>query len=222
MLLILAIVAASYLLGAVPFGYLIGRWAKGIDIRQHGSGNIGATNLGRTVGWKWFPLALALDFAKGALPVALVSHGGLPLEAAPLAVQETAACAGLAAMLGHLFSVYLGFKGGKGVATGAGVIGVLLPWPTLFACAAFGLCLVATRYVSLSSIVAAVALAGARFAMVGADAFGKEQWPATALVLVGALLIIWRHRSNVRRLLAGTEPKLGDGSKKTLAPEHAR
>jgi glycerol-3-phosphate acyltransferase PlsY len=161
------------------------------------------------LGWKWFPLVLLLDIAKGAVPVALIRFGLLPLEEGVLSRGDTAALAGLIAMLGHLFPIYLGFRGGKGVAIGAGVIGVLLPLPTLIALAAFLLVLAVTRYVSLSSIVAAIALIIARFSLLGSAAFAPDERAATAVALFGAALIIIRHRSNLSRLLAGTEPKLG-------------
>src|SRR5947209_7857227 len=117
----------SYLVGAIPFGYLIGR-ARGVDIFEHGSGNIGATNVGRVLGRRFGILVFLLDFAKGALPVLMAARlcGLTELEVPAQSLEVTA---GLAAFLGHLFPVYLRFRGGKGVATGAGVVAMLLPVP---------------------------------------------------------------------------------------------
>jgi glycerol-3-phosphate acyltransferase PlsY len=212
MLALLVLLFAVYLLGAIPFGYVIGRLVGGIDLRQQGSGNIGATNVGRVLGWQWFPVVMLLDFAKGALPVALLRFGVLRVDEAHLSATQAASLAGLVAILGHLFPVYLGFKGGKGVATGAGVIGVLLPLPTLAAAAGFLITLALTRYVSLSSIVAALTLvaAAALEPLLGNPASARADAAAPALLaFVGAILVIVRHRGNVARLLAGTEPKLG-------------
>src|SRR6516164_9073771 len=127
----LCTVVGSYLLGGIPFGYLVGRW-RGIDIFQHGSGNIGATNVGRLLGRRWGVLVFLLDFAKGAVPVLLA---GLVPQGDSLPPATLKVTAGLAAFLGHLFPVYLRFHGGKGVATGAGVVAVLAPWETLLAVA---------------------------------------------------------------------------------------
>src|SRR5262245_17219935 len=128
--LLLALVAvAAYLVGAVPFGYVVPRLIKGIDVTKEGSGNVGATNVGRVMGVGWGVLVFVLDFAKGAVPVAVARYLLPQPEDVP---QDTlAVLAGVSAFLGHLFPVYLRFKGGKGVATGAGVIAVLVPWLTL-------------------------------------------------------------------------------------------
>src|SRR5262245_10739059 len=160
----------AYLVGAIPFGYLIARW-RGIDIFKEGSGNIGATNVARILGKKIGAAVFLLDFAKGACPVALA----LALKPAILVDADGAAGlfskgwfevgAGLAAFLGHLFPVYLGFRGGKGVATGAGVVAVLVPLATLAAFGAWILVLAGWRYVSLASVSAAVVLCAARLVL---------------------------------------------------------
>src|SRR6516162_6075353 len=146
-------IVAAYFAGSVPFGYLIAR-RYGIDIRSIGSGNIGATNVGRQLGRKLGIVVFILDFAKGAVPVAVARlldlNDWLPVAA------------GLAAFLGHIFPVWLGFRGGKGVATGAGVVAVLLPVPTLFALLAWATVLAATRFMSLASLTAAAVLCLAR------------------------------------------------------------
>src|SRR5262245_21234928 len=147
----------AYLVGAIPFGYLVGRW-RGVDIFSQGSGNIGATNVGRVLGRRFGVLVFVLDFAKGALPAATaawlvkspVSQVGhlLPPGTLPVVV-------GLAAFLGHLFPIYIHFRGGKGVATGAGVVAVLLPGPALGAVLVWLALICATRYASLASMLAA-------------------------------------------------------------------
>src|SRR2546426_632231 len=150
------VVVAAYVVGGIPFGYLIAR-ARGIDIFQHGSGNIGATNVGRVLGRRFGILVFVLDFLKGALPTLAATlldrtaQPDLPADTLPVT-------AGLAAFLGHLFPIYLHFRGGKGVATGAGVVAVLLPLPTVAALATWLVVVVCTRYVSLASLCAAAML----------------------------------------------------------------
>ena len=161
MLTALGTVLAAYLIGALPFGYLIAR-ARGVDILREGSGNIGATNVGRVLGRKFGALVFALDFAKGALPAAA---GRALAGATPLSPDELGVAAGLAAFLGHLFPVYLGFRGGKGVATGAGVVAVLVPGPAVGAVLVWLATLGAARYVSLASVAAALALLGLRLVL---------------------------------------------------------
>ena len=204
---VLAIVAA-YLCGSVPFGLMTGRWIQGIDLREHGSRNIGATNVGRVLGAKWGAIVLCLDVLKGLVPTWL-----LPMlvsqESARVHVQV--AC-GIAAIVGHMFPCWLGFRGGKGVATSLGVIAVVAPWGTLVAFAAFAIVFTLFRIVSLSSIVAAVAFAIAQMVLL-APPFRDENWSVGAFSLAVPLLVIVRHRENIRRLLRGEERRLrfGDG-----------
>lgn len=186
--------AAGYLLGALPFGYLVAR-ARGVNIFEAGSRNPGATNVRRVLGHGPGNLVLALDAAKGALAVGWpLLRGG---EAAAAAV------AGLvAALLGHSFSCFTGFRGGKSVATAAGGFAVLFPAGAAIALAVFGLTLAVSRYVSLSSMLGSVALAAA------AVALGRP--PLIVAVSCGAAaFVIFRHRSNLSRLLAGTESRIG-------------
>ena len=153
------ILAAAYLIGGVPFGYLVAR-RRGVDILAQGSGNIGATNVGRVLGLRFGVLVFFLDFAKGALPVALAMllQKYYPVEPGDLLREDllrhglVEVGAGLLAFLGHLLPVYLGFRGGKGVATGAGVVAVLMPLPAILAMGVWVLLTVATRYISLASI----------------------------------------------------------------------
>ena len=204
------ILVVSYLLGSLPFGFLVGR-AHGVDIRSEGSGNIGATNVFRVVGRGWGLLVFALDFLKGLVPVllapwlALQAGGGGSLASLPLLL------AGLAAILGHNYPCWLGFRGGKGVATSGGALVGIMPWVALVGLVAWLLVFLPTRYVSLASIVAALALPVAYYALAGWR--GGFEPALFALALVIAALAVWRHRGNIARLLNGTEHRMtaGDG-----------
>ncbi|MGZ8283734.1 MAG: glycerol-3-phosphate 1-O-acyltransferase PlsY [Allosphingosinicella sp.] len=189
-------VLIGYLLGSIPFGLVLTRIAGLGDVRQIGSGNIGATNVLRT-GRKGLAAAtLLLDAAKGAAAVLLV--GRLWPD-----MGQLLALAGLAAFLGHLYPVWLGFRGGKGVATLLGVVAALL-WPAaLIAAAVWILALLLTRYSSVGGMSAAVA------APVAAAALGGMEY--MPLFAGFALLVLWKHRANIGRLLGGTEPKVGRG-----------
>lgn len=192
----------AYLVGAIPTGLLIARH-KGIDIRSVGSGNIGATNVFRSVGKGWGLATFAADALKGMLPTLL-----LPVIVEKWAGQTTndafalfcAACT----IVGHVWPVYLGFRGGKGMATSAGALIVVAPWATMIALGVFAILLRSTRYVSVGSIGAAVALIVSCWMFY---ATGDLVRPV-ALTAVG-LLGIWRHRSNIQRLREGTESRVG-------------
>jgi glycerol-3-phosphate acyltransferase PlsY len=190
------VVGAAYLLGAIPFGLLLGRIAGGLDVRRVGSGNIGATNVARSLGpWAGI-LTLALDVGKGAAAV----WAAWRLTGQP----GTAMAAGLAAVAGHVFPVYLGFHGGKGVATGLGAFLVLEPRATLMAGVIFLAAVAASRRISPGSILAAASLPFLLY-------FRRAAPPLILSGFAASLLILYRHGSNMRRLLAGTEPKLGEG-----------
>jgi acyl-phosphate glycerol 3-phosphate acyltransferase len=196
---------ASYLVGGIPFGYLIARW-RGVNIFEQGSGNIGATNVGRVLGWRLGLLVFLLDFAKGAGPVALVLHG-LALPELAVGRIDLAVVAGLAAFLGHLFPVYLGFHGGKGVATGAGVVAVLLPMPLLVGLMVWLTVAAGSRYVSLASMSAAAALCLAHFWLAPAPWLsGQRSLSAFCLMVLG--LVVLRHHANISRLIRGTENEI--------------
>jgi acyl phosphate:glycerol-3-phosphate acyltransferase len=194
----LAVPLAAYLLGSVPFGLLLAHLFAGTDVRKSGSGNIGATNVARVVGPLAGVLTLIFDVAKGAGAVLLAEkllNGS--------AVWMTAAA--VAALLGHCFPVWLKFKGGKGVATAAGVFLVLSPLACLAAAILFVLVVVFWRYVSLGSISAAAALPLLLYLLWSP---GHAPPPAVTLgALAATLLIIYKHRGNLQRLLQGTEPK---------------
>jgi acyl phosphate:glycerol-3-phosphate acyltransferase len=200
---------AAYLIGAVPFGYLIAR-ARGVDIFQAGSGNIGATNVGRVLGRRFGILVFLLDFAKGAGPVAAAQQLALYGETWPLA-DALPVVAGLAAFLGHLFPVYLGFRGGKGVATGAGVVAVLVPLPALAALLTWVAVVCATRTVSLASLAAAAALCLFQL-MIAVSRPGEADVIITVFCFVAAGLVVARHRANIGRLRHGTENRLKETS----------
>jgi acyl-phosphate glycerol 3-phosphate acyltransferase len=195
---------ASYLVGSIPFGYLVARW-RGVDIFQQGSGNIGATNVGRVLGRRFGIAVFLLDFAKGALPVLAASSIARHQSSLPNDALEV--LAGLAAFLGHLFPIYLHFRGGKGVATGAGIVAVLLPGPTSGALISWLAIICLTRYVSLASLTAAVVLCLLRFALV-ADPFGPDNRILTLFCVLAAVLIFVRHHANISRLIKGRENRL--------------
>lgn len=193
---------AAYLVGGIPFSYLAGRMARGIDLRRHGSGNLGASNTYRILGGRIALWVLALDIAKGLFAVVVAArfdgYGAEPFHA-------LAAAAG--AILGHLFSPYLKFSGGKGIATSAGAFAGLAPWA--FACAflVFAVVFAARRIVSLASLAAALALPLAVWVAPGfglGNRHASLQWVSIGVMLV----VIVKHRGNIRRLRAGTEPAL--------------
>jgi len=198
-----AVVVASYLLGSLSFAVIVSRWMGLNDPRSYGSKNPGATNVLRSGSKKAAILTLLLDAAKGWLPVALVltwgSESGLGVG--------VAAAAGLAAFLGHLFPVFFGFVGGKGVATAVGVVvGVNGPL-ALATVLTFAIVVYFSRYVSLASMVAAVFAPA--FYLFGSGVAWQATAPEVLSLAAMALLLVWRHRDNIHRLLAGTESKLG-------------
>jgi glycerol-3-phosphate acyltransferase PlsY len=193
----IVIVVFAYLLGSVPTGYILGSRA-GIDVRKAGSGNVGATNVARVVGKRQGILTLLADATKGFIPVFVASQLNLNSSAIALA--------GAAAFLGHLYPVFLKFRGGKGVATALGVFLGLSPWATLVLIAVFGATVLTSRIVSVGSMIAAAA------APITLWVFSYPfVFVATSAFL--ALMIIWRHRANIKRLLDCTEPKFGASSR---------
>jgi glycerol-3-phosphate acyltransferase PlsY len=215
LVLIAAWVAAAYLLGSVPFGWLIGK-ARGVDIREHGSRNIGATNCGRVCGAPWGVLAFLLDAAKGFLPLYALAWWVLPrMMGQPGLEDRQDACLVLAAVavapiLGHTFPVYLSFRGGKAVATSLGVV-LALPMLGWVGLAAFGVWVAvfaASRYVSVASSAAAIAFAAGYLYLERRNAWG-DYLPVTIFVLALVCLVLWRHRSNYARLWRGTENRFG-------------
>ncbi|QSR88166.1 glycerol-3-phosphate 1-O-acyltransferase PlsY [Methylacidiphilum caldifontis] len=189
----------SFLLGSIPFGFLIGQ-AKGVDIRQLGSKNIGATNVGRILGWKWALVVLVLDFLKGFLPVFLVIWLRFSLNST--SVDLFALLCGLFAIFGHNYTPWLKGKGGKGIATSAGVLAALMPKVFFFLVIVWLSVFFLTRIVSISSICVALLF----------PLFSFLLYPNSPLFfffsIAASCLALWRHRSNIKRILNGTEPKL--------------
>ena len=193
----------GFLLGSIPTGFLIGR-ARGVDLRTQGSKNIGATNAFRVLGAGWGSLVFGLDVVKGLLAVLLVRHFGPSWGASHDAVLTAMLAAGVAAILGHVFSPWLGFKGGRGVATSLGVFLGIVPIPTLIAFLIWILLVFLSRRVSVGSIGAALAYPFLVYWL----ASGVPKAPVTVAAACVALLVIARHVPNIKRLLAGTEPPI--------------
>lgn len=188
------IVILAYLLGSIPFSFLVSRWFGKVDIRTRGSGNVGATNVLRTTGIKQALAAVALDILKGMLAVWLgMTVGGTVL----------AGVCGIAAVLGHCWPVFLQFRGGKGVATSAGVLLMLVPKGLLALLAIFVITVLLTRLVSVGSLAAAIANPAIVAVLYGS-------WPLFVTSAVLSTIVVYKHRSNITRLHQGLEPRLGE------------
>lgn len=223
----------AFLLGSIPFGLIISK-AKGINIREHGSGNIGATNVLRVVGKKYGYTCLLLDVLKGFVPVVLAINliqiagraPGIPLglteswimqlpAASAMKAQIIHVITALCAVLGHNYSPWVNFKGGKGIATSGGVLLALMPFAVIILVTIWGLLFITTRYVSVASVGAAVSLPF--LTLWGSWYHGRIQdgtWnkPLLAFTIVIAILAVWKHRVNFRRLMDGTEHRFGKKS----------
>ena len=197
--------AASYLLGAIPTSFLVGKLFKGIDLREHGSRNLGATNLYRTLGWKYAVPVGLFDVAKGAIPV--VVFGPRVPEIALFPVF-----CGLGAVLGHVFSVFVGFKGGKGVATAAGVVLGLAPLALLAVAVVWLVVVKVTGYVSVGSMIAS-----ALFPIAAELLHPSRPEPLWVDIGLAAFLIL-KHRSNLQRLFQGTENRFGHRRREGATP----
>jgi glycerol-3-phosphate acyltransferase PlsY len=187
---------AAYLLGAIPFGLLVAK-SKGVDIRKQGSGNIGATNVLRVIGKGWGIFTLVLDALKGFIPAFVFPILGK-------FDSEWGVLFGLAAILGHTFPVYLNFKGGKGVATSAGMLLGVAPAAVGIGFVCWIVTMVLSRYVSLASIVAAIAVAAAVWIR------GDKAMVVNVALSFLAVMVVWLHRANIKRLLNGTENRFGN------------
>jgi glycerol-3-phosphate acyltransferase PlsY len=205
---LLIIAAASYLLGSIPFGYLLVRIFRGEDVRQSGSGNIGATNVSRKSPALGL-LTLLLDALKGTCAVFLANE--VFMRHAPgnvdVSLYPPLSLVALCAILGHMFPVWLRFRGGKGVATSVGAFALLLPRATLGAFAIFVIVALVSRYVSLASIIAAISLP--IFAWLSLRQRDSEGLLTFLPIAIASALVIVKHRENIRRLLAGTENRFG-------------
>ncbi len=205
----------AYLIGAIPFGVLIGR-LRGVDIRHSGSGNTGATNAARLLGWRLGVLVFMLDVSKGFVPTLLAGYilrdGDYVLGMPLWAIYLLWVLVGMSCVAGHMASPFLGFRGGKGVATSLGVAMAIFPDLTYPGLACLGLwmvCVLATRVVSVASLVSAIAFPALVVSFVyWADRDMSIRWPLAGFALVVAFVVVWRHRPNIARLLAGYEPRL--------------
>jgi glycerol-3-phosphate acyltransferase PlsY len=206
MLSILLVAVFSYLMGSIPTSIIIGKLLRGIDIREHGSGNAGGTNVFRVLGWKPGIFVMLLDTFKGFAATFWISR--LALAAAPVEPEAMQLIAGCSAIVGHIWTVFASFRGGKGVGTAAGMLLALYPVSLLICAAVFGIVLLITRIVSISSISAAVMLP----IVLTIFRYALQRPIAISLYIFGFLaagLIVFTHRSNIKRLLAGTENRFG-------------
>lgn len=209
--------ALGYLSGSIPFGLLIGK-LKGVDIREHGSGNIGATNVGRVLGRKAGGVCFALDVLKGAIPVDIAA---IAMNLYDVSTVTPARCAwwfavAAATILGHMYPVWLKFKGGKGVATGFGALAGMWPILSIATTAALLVWIISvrlTKFVGLSSCIAALLLplfvigTALAWRWVEPSDHLRSHWPAVVFAATLATVVIWRHRKNIQRTLNGTEPR---------------
>jgi glycerol-3-phosphate acyltransferase PlsY len=198
------LVLLAYLIGALPFGLVVGRLSGGVDLREHGSGRIGATNALRTVGWTGAVLTFLLDFAKGAVAVLLIAW--LYKAGPPGSPPWVAAAAGIAAVAGHIRSVFFGFRGGRGGATFAGAMLAVSPWTVAIVVPIFALIVWRTRIVSLGSLIGS---ALAPLVTAGLAVAGQATWAGVVLALGAATMVTLAHRDNIGRLRAGTERRFG-------------
>jgi glycerol-3-phosphate acyltransferase PlsY len=220
-MLIILFLLIAFFLGSIPFSYIIGKWVKGIDLRDHGSGNLGATNVFRTLGAGWGAVCLALDIGKGAGAVALMTwlvNSWPEGQVTPFHITPDLfrIIAGFLAALGHTFSPFMGFHGGKGVATTAGAFAVLQPFAILATTIIFVIVFLVTRIVSLGSIVAAIVLP--LFMLF----FEWQSLDASKTIIIFAFIIcgwvVFKHRANIGRLRDGTEGKLESNGTKPEEP----
>lgn len=203
----------SYFVGAIPSGYLLVKLKTGKDVRTMGSGNIGATNVARVLGAPWFVPVFVFDFLKGFAPVFWLA----PYVAerwrcttCPAPVVMLAVFCGFLSLVGHLWPIYLGFRGGKGVATMGGILFAMNWMAALIAMAVWVIVFLPWRYVSLGSVVAALSLPFAHhFTATRVRMAWESPWPITIFFGVAGLLVIWRHKENLKRLRSGTEKKFG-------------
>lgn len=220
MFLLTTIVILSYLIGSIPTSIIISRAAKGIDIREHGSGNAGGTNVMRVLGWKHGVLVILLDALKGVLAVVVVArlhYGSMPFENATPFDDFTLVqiIAGISAVIGHIWTVFAGFKGGKGIATALGMLIMIVTVDMLVAIGVFILVVSFSRYVSLASLAGAIAVP--LTLIVRENIFNVDIPNYNTLlpfVILIALLVIYTHRKNVVRLLNGSETKISFTKKK--------
>ena len=194
------LIAVAYGVGAVPWGLVVSRWVFDIDLLRHGSQSTGATNALRVLGWRASLLIFALDFLKGFLPVLLARAVGLG--------GWWVAAVGIASLVGHCWSPLIRFRGGKGMATGAGAAAGMFPW-VLLVFPLMVLIVVLTRYVSLASIVGSLVVSAV---LVTLGALGVVAWSVALAVVAITAIIVVKHEGNIRRLLSGTERRFGESA----------
>lgn len=200
---VLVALGIGYACGSLPFGLWLGRWFRGVDVRTLGSGNLGATNVFRELGPRLGIATMVLDMLKGTLPVMLVARSAAAV-AFPAGPEALGIVTALAAVLGHMFTFLAGFRGGKGVATTAGVVLALFPLAWVIAGSVFTLTVALTRYISLGSILGALAFV----TVVALTARGAHASLQIGFAVAVALLIIARHHQNLRRLVRGEERRI--------------
>ena len=207
----------AFLIGAIPFGWLYARVVEGVDLRTIGSGNVGATNAARLYKGRHavyaFLFVFFLDAAKG-FAAAWFAHELARFLGADADERLMSVVCGSSAILGHVFTPYLGFKGGKGVATALGVVAAVATWQAIYAVGAWGLLVAFTRYVSLGSIGAMLSIPLTYFLKYGDESF-HQRLTIFAFLTVCTAVVVWRHRENIRRLLDGRERKIGAGTRPT-------
>lgn len=208
------VVLVSYLIGAIPMGYLLGRWVKGVDIREHGSGMIGATNVLRVLGTRWFVLTMFLDALKGYIPTMAAWY--------LFHTHDMQVAAGIAAVLGHTFPVYIGFRGGRGVATSFGVYAALA-MPLAVGMVAVGIFIVlALRYMSVMSMVTVPAGALVLFLLAVFHVSDDFTYSKTIFGAFATFFVLLTHIPNIKRLIRGTEPKIGESERQSVSAGRAR
>ena len=202
---------SGFLIGGIPFGYLLGRSLLKDDIRNHGSGNIGATNVARVIGWKWGAVVLVLDALKGMLPT--LAAVAWARQNQPQLQYHLAVATGISAIVGHMYPVYLRLRGGKGVATALGVVLVLGPKAVLAAFIVFAAIAFTTRLIGLASMLAALTYGGCQLYLLQGVWLTSDKWSLTLFSVAIPLLIVWRHRSNIMRMIRGTEPPISESAR---------
>ena len=223
MLNLIVIVLLAYLVGSIPSGIIISKIVKGIDIREHGSGNAGGSNVFRILGWKYGVLVIILDALKGSLAVILVARlylGSFPFPNATPFDDFTLVqiIAGVSAVFGHIWTIFAGFKGGKGIATALGFLVTIITIDMILALAVFGIVVLVSKYISLGSLSAAVSIPiilAVRENVFGVDISGYHTILPFTIFL--ALLVMYTHRSNISRLLSGNESRISFAKKKNIS-----
>jgi glycerol-3-phosphate acyltransferase PlsY len=205
------VIIFTYLLGSIPFGLVISKLFKGVDVRKHGSKNIGFTNVFRVVGFLPAIIVLVLDMGKGVAGILLISQ--IAIGQVPLSISLIKLVAGIFVILGHIFPLFANFRGGKGVATGAGVLLALVPSEFILVLVVFILVVGLTRYISLGSLVSSLFLP---LILILEKYYLKKPMPPELIILslILTFLIFYTHRQNIKRLLAGTENKFGNKDKR--------